>query len=93
MKKRVARRIQQENELGARRAIIEDLFYDFHHSRAQVYWMNFVRGVFFGVGTIIGGTLLVALILWVLSLLVDLPGGVGDFIEYVVELVKQRQTP
>lgn len=91
MLKRAARRVKSENELGARRAVLEDLFYDFHSSRRQVYWMNFTRGLFFGVGSILGGTLVVALILWLLNLLVDLPGGIGDFVEYIVSLVQNKQ--
>lgn len=91
MLKRAARRVKSENELGARRAVIEDLFYDFHSSRRQVYWMNFTRGLFFGVGSVLGGTIVVALILWLLNLLVDLPGGVGDFVEYIVTLVQNKQ--
>jgi len=35
--------------------------------------------------------LIVALILWILNLLVDLPGGIGDFVEYIVSLVKNKQ--
>jgi len=84
-------RLKKENELGARRAVLEDLFYDFNSSRKEVFWMNFVRGIFFGVGSVIGGTLIVALVIWLLSLLVDLPGGVGDFIQYIVDLVNQKQ--
>jgi len=93
MLKRASKRIQRENELGARRAILEDLFYDFHSSRHQVYWMNFTRGIFFGVGTVIGGTLVVALILWILSLFTNIPGGIGDFVRYVVDIVQQHQKP
>lgn len=91
MLKKATRKVKKENELGARRAVIEDLFYDFHSSRRQVYWMNFTRGIFFGVGSILGGTLVVALILWLLSQLVDLPGGIGDFVEYIVTLVRNKQ--
>ena len=93
MLKRASKRIHRENELGARRAILEDLFYDFHSSRHQVYWMNFSRGIFFGVGTVIGGTLVVALILWILSLFTNVPGGFGDFIRYIVSIVQQHQKP
>ncbi len=89
--KRVARRVKKENELGARRAVLEDLFYDFHSSRSQVFWMNFFRGVFFGVGTVIGGTLVVALIAWILSWFADIPGGFGEFIQYIVDTVKRAQ--
>jgi len=91
MANKVVKKLKQDNERGARQAIIEDLFYDFHSSRKQVYWMNFIRGIFFGVGTLVGGTLIVALVVWLLSWLVDLPGGVGDFIQYIVDVVRQKQ--
>lgn len=93
MIKKALKGIQAENENGARRAVLEDLFYDFHKSRRQVYWVNFIRGVFFGVGSIVGGTLVLAFVLWLLSLLVDLPGGVGDFIQYIVNTVQSQQAP
>jgi hypothetical protein len=83
-------KIKKDNEVGARRAIIEDLFYDFHKSRKEVYAMNFFRGIWFGIGSIIGGTIIIAVVIWLLNLLVDLPGGVGDFIQYVVDTVQKR---
>jgi len=83
-------KIKKDNESSARRAILEDLFYDFHSSKRQVYWMNFVRGIFFGVGSVIGATLIIGSVIWLLSLLVDLPGGVGNFVQYIVDTVKNR---
>lgn len=83
-------KIKKDNEVGARHAILEDLFYDFNKSRRQVYGTNFVRGIFFGVGSVLGGTIVIAVVIWLLSLLVDLPGGVGDFVQFVVDTVKQR---
>ena len=88
MVKKVVDKVKRDNELGARRAVLEDLFYDFHKSRAQIYWMNFFRGIFFGVGTVIGGTIVVAIVAWILSLFTDIPGGFGDFVQYVVNLVQ-----
>jgi len=93
MIKKTLAKVKTDNENGARRTVIEDLFYDFHRSRAQVYKMNFIRGIFFGVGSILGGTVVVALILWLLSLLVDLPGGIGDFVQYIVDIVDNNQKP
>lgn len=83
-------KIKKDNEIGARRAILEDLFYDFHKNRRQVYSMNFIRGLFFGVGSVIGGTIVIGIIIWLLSLLVDLPGGIGNFVQYIVDLVQNR---
>jgi hypothetical protein len=87
---RAIKKVRRDNENGARMAVLEDLFYDFNRSRHQIYWMNFVRGLFFGVGSVLGGTVVIALVLWLLSLLVDLPGGIGDFVQYVVNVVKQK---
>lgn len=86
----IKKHAKQTADNDARRAILEDLFYDFHKRRGQVYWMNFVRGLYFGVGSILGGTVVIAALVWLLSLLVDLPGGVGDFIEYIVKTVQQH---
>lgn len=83
-------KIKQDNEIEARRGLLEELFYDFYKTRRQIYGINFIRGIFFGVGSVLGGTLLIAIIIWLLSLLVDLPGGVGDFIQYIVDTVQQR---
>lgn len=82
--------IQSNNEKDARHHLIEELFYDLHRSRKQVYWMNFFRGIFFGVGSVIGGTLVVAIVVTLLNTLVDLPGGIGDFVEYIVDIVRNR---
>ena len=86
--KKVSQKIKSDNESGARRAILEDLFYDFHSSRRQVYTMNFVRGVFFGFGSVLGGTIVIAIVVWILSLLADIPGGFGEFVQYIVDLVQ-----
>ena len=83
-------KVKTDNENGARKSVIEDLFYDLNRSRAQVYRINFIRGLFFGFGSVIGGTLVVGLIVWLLSRFVDLPGGVGNFIQYVVDVVTHR---
>jgi len=75
-------RVKSDNERGARQSLIEDLFYDFHRSRVQIYWMNFVRGIFFGLGSVLGGTVLIALLVWLLSFAVEWPW-VGDAVEHV----------
>ncbi|MAU33519.1 hypothetical protein CL689_05255 [Candidatus Saccharibacteria bacterium] len=90
--KKTADKVKENNERSARRQLIEELFQDFHRSRADVYKMNFVRGVFFGFGSVIGGTIVVALLIGILTLLVDLPGGIGDFVQYIVNIVRQNES-
>jgi len=80
------------NENGARKAVLEDLFYDFNRSRAEIYKMNFFRGIFFGLGSVLGGTILIALALWLLSLLVNIPGGVGHFVQQVINSLQSHPT-
>lgn len=71
-----------KREGDARKALIEELFYDFYQNRRQVYWMNFVRGVFFGFGSLLGGTIVVAIVVWILSQIVGLfPGPVQDAVD------------
>ena len=89
---KATQKIKKENELGARRAVLEDLFYDFNKSRAQIYKMNFFRGLFFGLGSSLGATIVVAFVIWLLSLLADIPGGLGDFIQYIVDTVQSSQS-
>lgn len=87
----VKHKAKETADNGARRAVLEDLFYDFHKRRGQVYSTNFVRGLFFGFGSVLGGTVVIALVVWLLSLLVDLPGGIGDFVKYIVDTVQQNK--
>lgn len=61
--KKVTDQVVQANEQGARQAILEDLFYDFHRSRRVL--MNFIRGLFDLVA--LGATLLVAVAIWLLG--------------------------
>lgn len=67
--------------MGARRGVIEELFNDMYDDRRNIYLMNFFRGIFFGVGSAIGGTVVVALVLWLLSVSVNIPGVAGDFFQ------------
>lgn len=84
---KITQKLKTDNERGARQALLEELFNDFHRSRVQVYKINFIRGVFMGVGTVIGGTVVIALIAWVLSFFVNLPG-VGESIEQVQQSIQ-----
>ena len=88
MTSKISKKINVDSERGARRQLIEELFNDFYHSRHQVYWMNFTRGIFFGFGTILGGTVLVALIVGLLGQLVGFPV-ICDFIRSIIETMQR----
>ena len=86
--KKIVQTVKRDNERGARRQLVEELFYDFHRSRHQVYWMNFTRGVFFGFGTVLGGTVVVAFIIWVLVQFVGWFPAVGIYIQQIIDAMK-----
>lgn len=44
-----------------------------HIDHSRVYRVNFWRGVFFGLGSALGGTLVVAAIIYILSLFTEIP--------------------
>lgn len=49
-------------------AALEQLFAIGHMDRKTLYFENFMRGLFFSLGGVIGATILLALIVWILSL-------------------------
>ena len=82
--KKALNKMNEDNERGAREGLIEDLFHDFNRNRVQVYKMNFVRGIFFGFGSVLGGTLLVALLAWLVGAFVDIVPPLADFINGIM---------
>ncbi len=89
--KKVVHKVKETSDNSARRAILEDLFYDFHKRKGQIYWINFWRGIFFGLGSVLGATILITIAIWILSLLVHIPGGIGSFIQTLINVVNERQ--
>ena len=87
---RIKQKIIDDNEKGAREGVLEDLFNDFNRNRFQVYKFNFIRGIFFGFGSMLGGTVLIALLIWVLNVTGQLIPSVADFIDQIVTVM---QTP
>lgn len=86
--KSMAKSVKANNEQSARRAVLEDLFYDFNRSRVEVYKMNFVRGLMLGSGTVLGGTVLIAVLIWILSLLGSVIPPLGDFFDGVTSTIE-----
>ena len=82
--------IKKGNEREARENVLEDLFYDFNRNRVQIYKMNFIRGIFFGLGSVLGGTVVVVLIVWALSFFVNIPG-IGHSIEQVQQTLQNNK--
>ena len=88
---KIFNRVKEDNERGARANLIEDLFYDFHTSRRQVYAMNFIRGLFFGFGSVLGATLLIALLVWTLNWFGGLFPALADFLNNLTDTMQHRR--
>ena len=65
---------------GSVQGLLEELYQDMYDKRWQLYKLNFMRGIFFAFGSVIGGTLIIALLVWLLSLFDTLPL-VGHFVD------------
>lgn len=78
---KIKQKVQDKNERGARRQLLEELFADFYRSRGKVYSINFFRGVFFGLGSVLGGTVIVAIVIWILSQLAGWFPSIGQSIQ------------
>lgn len=77
--------------MNARRTILEELFNDFYDDRRNIYRMNFFRGIFFGLGSVLGGTVVVAIIVWILSFFVQLPF-IGQSVENAKDQIQSSQS-
>lgn len=86
--KKAKRQVKDNNERGARESVLEDLFNDFNRSRFTIYKFNFFRGIFFGLGSVLGGTVVLALLIWILNLTGHLIPGVADFINRIVDVMR-----
>ncbi|HYG83719.1 MAG TPA: DUF5665 domain-containing protein [Verrucomicrobiae bacterium] len=82
--------IKKDNTRGAQRELLEELFNDIYIHRKQVYLVNFFRGISFGLGSVIGGTLILAALFWLLSQLVGLPV-LGDLFRGFLEATSRAR--
>lgn len=62
-----------KNDQEAKRVVLEELFNDLYDNRGRIYKLNFIRGVLFGAGSALGGTIVIAFVVWILSLFVNVP--------------------
>lgn len=58
--------------------------------RTQAYKMSFVKGLLAGLGGVIGATIVVALLLWVLTFFDSVPL-VGRFTEHTRQTIEQNR--
>ena len=88
---RMAQRLHDDNETGSRQALLEELFNDFNRNRYEIYKINFFRGIFFGFGSLLGGTMLIVLLVWVLNLTGQLVPSVAGFIDQILNVMQNSR--
>ena len=67
---------------------LESVFEGGYINHYRVYKINFIRGLFFGLGSALGGTIIIALVIWCLSFFSELPV-VGNFVDTIRTTVDQ----
>ncbi len=89
-KEKTLKKLANDQNRGAQKNILEELFYDIYQNRWEIYRVNFFRGISFGFGSAIGATVLVVVAVMILNLFVNIPGGIGDFVKSIVDAMNQR---
>ena len=79
----------KNDELTAEEQVLEDLFYDLYRNRGSVYKVNFFRGIFFGLGTFLGGTVIVALVIFLLTWISSLLPANLSIIDCLLDVLKR----
>lgn len=69
---------------------LELLFASQYIDKKQLYFENFLRGLFFGLGTIIGTAIALTLGLWILSLFDSIPL-IGPVVENIESSIQQAK--
>ena len=85
-------RFKAEQVKGAQKTLLEELFNDFYAERRKIYRVNFFRGIFFGLGSVLGGTIVLALVVWLISLFVNFPV-VGQFFQQTQNTLQETTKP
>ena len=81
---------KKDQIVGAEKSLIEELLSDMNSNRWSVYKINFVRGLFFGFGSVLGGTVVIAIVIWALSQLGAVVPFLSDFIQEILDSLANR---
>ena len=83
---------KKKNDIDTQAAVqaLEYLLAEGYVSKRRLYKENFLRGIFFSVGSIIGATLVIAVLLWALSLFNQVPF-IGDITRNVQDTINTSQ--
>lgn len=70
---------------------LEVLFASEYIDTKRLHWENFIRGIFFGAGGVIGASVFIAILLWFLSLFDTVPV-IGPLLDNTKNTIEQSQT-
>lgn len=87
--KKSAKRVLIENRKDVAKAL-EILFAAGYVDRKTLYLENFIRGIVFGAGGVIGATLLIGILAWILSLFDQIPL-IGPFLDETRQTIEQNR--
>lgn len=73
-----------------KRDLMDDLFNDYYRERWRIYKINFVRGIFFGLGTFIGGTVIIALVILLLGWLANTFPEFSTFFQWLIQTLSKH---
>ncbi len=86
--KKIKRFFAKKADESLKYSILEDIFNNYSINTQRIYRVNFLRGIFFGAGSVIGGTAGVAFLAWFLSLFIKMPV-LGEAIKHFIESVSR----
>lgn len=89
-KRSIVQKFKDDNVRGAQYDLLEELFNDIYVHRKRVYLVNFFRGISFGMGSVLGGTVLIAVLIWLLSQFGTLVPALSDFIGDIIDTIQRR---
>lgn len=69
----MAKLSKQEQELLQLGQRMQDFFNSGYVSKKQAFWSSFLKGVLSGAGGVIGGTIVISLLLWLLTFFQTVP--------------------
>ena len=83
-------RTPKEQDYGRLAQVLEDIYLTGYADRKKLLKMSFLKGLAAGFGGVIGATIMVALLLWILSLFNQVPL-IGPFFDTAQDTIESNQ--
>lgn len=83
----MAEKTKREKELLELGEKLQNFYDSGYVNKKQALWFSFAKGLLSGFGAFLGGTILIALLLWLLTFFQDVPG-----LTHIVESFRRALT-